>query len=74
MTKSTKGIKDSVLKACQREVDLANYYIGFYNYLKEKAETTEEKGKIDLKLETINKSLQGNSDALAKIKEYNATI
>lgn len=67
-------IKKDILKACKREIDMATYYVGFYNF---KATKLTEKADIDknnLKIKQMEDAIKSNQEAIDMIKEYNKTL
>jgi len=66
-------IKEQVIETCEREIDMAKYYIGFYKY-QESKEKKEDAAKTALKRQQIEDALKTNELMLARLKEYNKTI
>lgn len=68
-----ESVKNSVIESCQREIDNAKYYIGFFKF-QESKEKKEDAAKTALKRKQIEDALKTNEIMLARLKEYNATI
>jgi len=67
-------IKKSIVASCKREIDMANYYIGLYEFKKTRIILPEDIAKNDLKIQQMKDAIKSNRDALELVKEYNKTI
>jgi len=67
-------IQKDVVKACKREIDMATFYIGFYQFKGTKLTTDEAKATNALKIKQMEDASKSNSEALELLNEYIKTL
>ena len=67
-------IKKAVMDATKREIDMAQYYIDFYEYKGSKLTEDKDIAANCLKIQQMKDAKSSNELALAQLKEYNKTI